>query len=156
MQLFSTFIIIRKVSNQHVRIISKGSCDTKDWSSDAENSAVTWNSILNSIVKLQNITVFAAYLIKQMEYWCAYMLKQNNKIVSAPNFSTVYVNKVEFGCQMKFNVQVRDPAETSEACTCSCSGRLTDLWHYSLTVDFNISMTSRITNFTVHSGLYQI
>ncbi len=40
-QLFATLIIIRNVSwtpNQH-RMISEGSCDTEDWSNDAENSA---------------------------------------------------------------------------------------------------------------------
>ncbi len=36
-------IIIRNVSwaaNQHIRMISEGSCDTEDWSNDAENSAL--------------------------------------------------------------------------------------------------------------------
>ncbi len=40
-QLFST-LIIRNVSwaaNQHIRMISEGSCDTEDWNNDAENSA---------------------------------------------------------------------------------------------------------------------
>ncbi len=35
-------MIIRNVSsaaNQHIRMISEGSCDTEDWSNDAENSA---------------------------------------------------------------------------------------------------------------------
>ncbi len=35
-QLFLTLII-----NQNVRMISEGSCDTEDWSNDAENSAVS-------------------------------------------------------------------------------------------------------------------
>ncbi len=42
-QLFSTLILIRNVSwaaNQHIRMISEGSCDTEDWSNDAENSAL--------------------------------------------------------------------------------------------------------------------
>ncbi len=26
--------------NQHIRMISEGSCDTEDWSNDAENSAL--------------------------------------------------------------------------------------------------------------------
>ncbi len=29
------------VANQHIRMISKGSCDTEDWSNDAENSALS-------------------------------------------------------------------------------------------------------------------
>jgi len=36
-------IILRNVSgaaNQHIRMISEGSCDTEDWSNDAENSAL--------------------------------------------------------------------------------------------------------------------
>ncbi len=40
---FSTFIIIRNVywaANQHIRMISEGSCDTKDWRNYAENSAL--------------------------------------------------------------------------------------------------------------------
>ncbi len=42
-QLFSTLIIIRNVSwaaNQHIIMISEGSCDTEDWSNDAENTAL--------------------------------------------------------------------------------------------------------------------
>ena len=42
-QLFSTLIIIINVSwaaDQHIRMISEGSCDTEDWSNDAENSAL--------------------------------------------------------------------------------------------------------------------
>ncbi len=44
-QLFSTLIIIRNVSwaaNQHIRIISEGSCDTENWSrpNDAEHSVL--------------------------------------------------------------------------------------------------------------------
>ncbi len=39
----STVLIIKNVSwsaNQHIRMISEGSCDTEDWSNDAENSAL--------------------------------------------------------------------------------------------------------------------
>ncbi len=28
------------VPNQHIRIISEGSCDTEDWSNDADDSAL--------------------------------------------------------------------------------------------------------------------
>ncbi len=41
MKLFS--IMIRKLSwavNQHIRLISDGSCDTEDWSNYSENSAL--------------------------------------------------------------------------------------------------------------------
>ncbi len=42
-QLFWTLLIIINVSwaaNQHIRMITEGSCDTEDWSNDAENSAL--------------------------------------------------------------------------------------------------------------------
>ncbi len=42
-QLISTLLIRRYVSwasNQNIRMISEGSCDTEDWSNDAENSAL--------------------------------------------------------------------------------------------------------------------
>jgi len=38
-----TVLLIRNVSlaaNQHIRMISEGSCDNEDWSNDAENSAL--------------------------------------------------------------------------------------------------------------------
>ncbi len=42
--LFPTLIIIiinvSWAANQHIRMITKGSCDTEDWSNDAENSAL--------------------------------------------------------------------------------------------------------------------
>jgi len=42
-KLISTLIMIMikcfLTANQHIRLISEGSCDTEDWSSDAENSA---------------------------------------------------------------------------------------------------------------------
>ncbi len=41
--LITTLIIFRNVSwavNQNIRMISEASCDTKDWSIDAENTAL--------------------------------------------------------------------------------------------------------------------
>ncbi len=32
--------------NQHIRIISEGSCDTEDWRNDAENSALHYRNQL--------------------------------------------------------------------------------------------------------------
>ncbi len=56
-KLFSTFTIINTIinnrapviidnncpSNQHICMISEGSCDTDDWSNDAENSALHYS-----------------------------------------------------------------------------------------------------------------
>ncbi len=44
--MYSTVLNIDNNSNnnknvyQHIRMISEGSCDTEDWSNDAENSAL--------------------------------------------------------------------------------------------------------------------
>ncbi len=58
------------IRNQYIRMISGGSCDTEDWSNDAENSAlrhinklyfkVNYNrkSILEIAIIFHNITVF--------------------------------------------------------------------------------------------------
>lgn len=37
------------LENQHIRMISEGSCDTEDCSNDAENSALITNCILQYI-----------------------------------------------------------------------------------------------------------
>ncbi len=42
-QLFLTLIMTMNASceaNQHIKMISEESCDTEDWSNDAENSAL--------------------------------------------------------------------------------------------------------------------
>ncbi len=60
----AVFNIDNKVSwaaNQHIRMISEGSCDTEDWSNDAENSALItginyifkYTQIENSYLELQ-------------------------------------------------------------------------------------------------------
>jgi len=58
-------------TNQHIRIISEGSCDTEDWSNDAENPAfgneLHWkkvqmeNSYLKIVIIFHNITVFTVF-----------------------------------------------------------------------------------------------
>ncbi len=70
-QLFST-LIRRNVSwaaNQHIRLISEESCDTDDWSNDAENSA--WHHrnkckfkiyyLENNYFKLQNYSIILLF-----------------------------------------------------------------------------------------------
>ncbi len=67
--LFPTFIIIRNVSwaaNQHIRVISEGSCDTEDCCNDASNSALIteinyifkYITIETSILNCNNISPF--------------------------------------------------------------------------------------------------
>ncbi len=67
----STLILI-----QHIKMISEGSCDTEDWSNDAENSAlhhrnkfyfkVYYNRkpIIEIAIRFHNITDFSVFLIK--------------------------------------------------------------------------------------------
>ncbi len=52
-QLFPTLIM-----NQHIRMISKRSCDTEDWSNDAENAAlhIKYIKIENCYFNLQYIS----------------------------------------------------------------------------------------------------
>ncbi len=53
------FLIIRRnisrAANQHIRIISERSCDTEDWSNDAENSALHHRNKLHfKYIKIEN------------------------------------------------------------------------------------------------------
>ncbi len=70
--LFSTLIIIRNVSwvaLEHIRMISEGSCDTEDWSNDAENSAAHHRNKLHFTIYsnrkkiFHNFTVFTVFWI---------------------------------------------------------------------------------------------
>ncbi len=77
-KLFSTLIRMKNVSlasNQHIRMISEGSCDTEDWSNDAGNSALHHRNklyfkiysnrqmIFQIVIIFYNITVFSVFLI---------------------------------------------------------------------------------------------
>jgi len=46
------------VSNQHIRIISEGSCDTEDWNNDAENSALHHRNTLYFKIHLNRKHLF--------------------------------------------------------------------------------------------------
>ncbi len=55
-QLLSALVMVRNISgaaNQHIRMISEGSCDTEDWSDDAGNSALITE--INDILKYIHI-----------------------------------------------------------------------------------------------------
>ncbi len=43
-------------ANHHIRMISEGSCDTEDWSNDAENSALITG--INYVLKYIQISYF--------------------------------------------------------------------------------------------------
>ncbi len=66
-------IIIRNVSwapNQNIRMISKGSCDTKDWSNDywKFSLAITW---INYILKLKTVILNCNNI---SQYYCFYCI----------------------------------------------------------------------------------
>ncbi len=57
-QLYSTLIInVSWASNQHIWLISEGSCFTEDWSNDAENSALHHSNKLH----LKNIQTYSYF-----------------------------------------------------------------------------------------------
>ncbi len=77
---FLTLLIIINVccaANQHIRMISEGSCDTEDWSNDAKNSALItginyilqYIQIEDSILNCKNVSQY---------YWFYYILNQMN------------------------------------------------------------------------------
>jgi len=44
-----------KAANQHIRMISEGSCDTEDWGNDAENKAlITGINYIIKYIKIEN------------------------------------------------------------------------------------------------------
>jgi len=46
-------------SNHHIRLISEGSCDTEDWSNDAENSAlITGINYILKRIQIENLHCF--------------------------------------------------------------------------------------------------
>ncbi len=47
--ILSSTTVSTLIINQHIRLISEGSCDTEDWRNDAENSALITG--INSILK---------------------------------------------------------------------------------------------------------
>ncbi len=69
-------MIMRNAPSQHIRMISEGSCDTEDWSNDAENSAVHHRNKLHFkiysnrkqlfkiVIIFHNIAVFTVFFIK--------------------------------------------------------------------------------------------
>ncbi len=69
-------------ANQHIRMISEGSCDTEDWSNDAENSAL----ITEINLKYIQIVILNSKNISQ--YYCFYCIldKINAGLVSRREF----------------------------------------------------------------------
>ncbi len=78
-QLFSSLIIIRNVpwaANQYIRMISEESCDTEDWSNDAENSHALITAI-NYILQYNHRKLLFdnCYLITIFHGFTVFMIK---------------------------------------------------------------------------------
>ncbi len=53
--IFFFFFFFFCTANQHIRMISEGSCDTEDWSNDAENSALHHrNKLYFKYIQIEN------------------------------------------------------------------------------------------------------
>ncbi len=51
----NVFVNVSWVVNQHIRMISEGSCDTEDWSNnDAENSALITDNYILKYILIEN------------------------------------------------------------------------------------------------------
>ncbi len=88
LKLFS--IMIRKPSwavNQHITMISDGSCDTEDWSNYSENSAlkITEINYILQYIYIENTTLSCTNIL---QYYCFYCIfdKINAYLVSQRDF----------------------------------------------------------------------
>ncbi len=88
-------------ANQHFRMISEGSCDTEDWSYDAENQfcikginyILIYIQIGNGYLKqkiFHKIAVFTSQI--NLAFICFVCLKTKQKILLTPNFLKVHIN----------------------------------------------------------------
>ncbi len=77
-QLFSTWIIIIGIIlwavNQHIRLISEGSCDNDDWD-DAENSSLHHRNKLYFKIIKYNISLSNIFLNNISKYYSFYINK---------------------------------------------------------------------------------
>ncbi len=55
-------IIVSLAANQHIRMISEGSCDIENWRNDAESSALHWNKLHVKNINIQN-SCFKQFLL---------------------------------------------------------------------------------------------
>ncbi len=130
-QLFSTLIIIRNVSwaaNQHIRMISEGSCDTETKVIDAENLALHHrNKSHLKIFKIENSYFkLKEYLIIYIVYLSQYQIK--SKLFSK-TLKTLTAPKLEL-CSQKvepLDVFVRGSCERNQISSVQCTNHLV-LW----------------------------
>jgi len=74
-------------ANQHIQIISEGSFDSKDWSFDAENSALHHKNKLHFKIYSKRKQFFFQIVIFS-QYYCFYCIfnQTNATLVSIRNF----------------------------------------------------------------------
>ncbi len=121
-QLLSTLILIRNVSwavNQHIRMISEGSCDTEDWSNDAENSAlITEINYVLTDIHIENSYLKNCNNISQ--FYCIFD-QINAGLVSRRDFFATG------SCWQKIRVICETSFKTGELLFLSLYSRLEDL-----------------------------
>jgi len=80
--VFSIYLLIRNapwVLNQHIRVISEGSCDTEDFSNDAENSALHHRNKLHfKYIKTENRFTFFTIFINITVVYCIFLSNKCN------------------------------------------------------------------------------
>ncbi len=68
----AVFNITTNMFIEHIRMISKGSCDTKNWSNDAENSTLHHR---NKLLFFFIIKIKSSYFVKNTsQYYCFYCI----------------------------------------------------------------------------------
>ncbi len=83
---FSTLII---AANQHIRLISEGSCDTEDWSNDAENSALHHRNKLHFMYVFIYLIVIVFHIITHLTVFVNKCSPVEHKILPSLNFWTI-------------------------------------------------------------------
>ncbi len=70
--LLSSMLIIRNISwalNQHIRMISEGSCDTEDWSNSCWKFSFTITGLNYNILKYKPIHSFFSFKMYYLNNW---------------------------------------------------------------------------------------
>ncbi len=70
--------------DQRIRMISEGSCDTKDWSNDAENLH-HWNELLFNYMKQQPKSVRDFFNIMYIYIYIYYTIYTHNVFIISQN-----------------------------------------------------------------------
>ncbi len=108
-QVFSTFIIIINdswASNQHIRIIFEGSCDTEDWINDAENTALHHRNKLHFKIYSNRKTVIIFHNITDFKWWILLFLCFSELLIMHRTRLKIFMNKNIPLCVLKATAHI--------------------------------------------------